>query len=71
MNCPKCGEKMHLHELRVRVQLPGKDGEKAEVIETRHGLVSVDVVNPTRAIPLVGYMCPNLRCGMYVITPEG
>jgi len=60
---------MHLHQLRVRLRLPGKAGEE-ETVEVGDALVSVDMINPTRALPLVGYMCPNLRCAQYVITPE-
>jgi len=70
MNCPKCGEKMRLHQLRVRLQLPAQEGGKAVEVEQGDALFTVDVLNPTRALPLVAYMCPNLRCGEYLITPE-
>ncbi len=70
MNCPKCGERMHPHQLRIRLELPGEDPEEPVALERADALVSVDLMNPTRALPLEGYMCPSLRCGTYVIGPR-
>ena len=71
MQCPDCGEKMHLHAIRVRLQLPRSNGGESETIELQDALCTVDLMNPARSVKLVGYMCPSLRCGRYVITPEG
>ena len=61
---------MRPQELIIRLELPHKEGEAAATLEAANAIVARDLAGHGRGMPLMGYLCPSLRCGTFVIRPE-